>query len=483
MSKQLPENLDVFKGLTLNNLVTFCEFLKDEYCASWHHEVICRKLEEVLAKMLRGEKVRLIIQVPPRHGKSETATVLFPAWVLAKCPQIPIIVSSYAESLAEDFGMKTRDIMNDERYQALFKTRIREDSFAKRKWTTEEGGGYFAVGVGSGIVGRGFKIGIIDDPFKDHQEAESKLIRDRVWNWYTSSFYTRQEGNGAIIVIMQRWHLDDLVGRLVKKQKEDEAAGLEYYDNWDIISFPAIAEHDEKYRKEGEALWPAKYPLPILQNIKNIEGPYNWNALFQQHPIASENQEFLKNQFRYFTDQDIATKELIYTTTVDLAISKKETADYTVLVTVGKEPTSNKWYIVDITSGRLDPLQTIDAMFMVQRKYRTRFFIESVAYQKALKYFVEEEQRRRQVYFMVDELKNTKKRKEERIRGLIPLYRTGIIHHRPTYTQLEEELLTFPFGIHDDHADALAMQLEIIRPTEQMRPAKTYTYDDLYSPI
>lgn len=464
--------------------MNFCEMVNNDYSANWHHELIGKKLEECLEKVLRGENARLIIQVPPRHGKSETATMNFPAWVLGKYPKMKIIVSSYSDSLAEYFGLKTRDIMKDEVYSQLFKTRIREDNSAKGKWMTDEGGGYVATGIGGGITGRGFNIGIIDDPVRNREDAESKLKRDLVWNWYTSTFYTRQEGNGAIIVILTRWHMDDLVGRLLKKQAEDEASGVENYDKWEIINLPAIAEEDEVQRSIGEALWPQKYDLQNLLTKKNTLGPYDWNALYQQRPISNENQEFLKENFQYFEDKDIANKELVFTTTVDLAVSQKQTADNTVLLTIGKELYGSKMYIVDITSGRFTPLETIDAMFMIFKKYRTKFSIESVGYQKALKYFVEEEMRRRGMFFMVDELKNTKKRKEERIRGLIPFYRTKVIYHRPTHTKLEDELLTFPFGVHDDHADALAMQLEVIQHAQAPNPViRSITQKELYSAI
>src|SRR5262249_5575021 len=159
---------------------------------------------------------------------------------------------------------------------------------------------FTATGVGGSITGRGFKIGIIDDPIKNREEAESAVYRDKIWSWYTSTFYTRQEGQGAIIVICTRWHLDDLVGRLEAQEKEAADRGEKNYDEWEYITFPAIAKDNEPHRNKGQPLWPEKFPLPALQTIKNALGPYDFESLYQQHPISSSNQEFKREWFQYF---------------------------------------------------------------------------------------------------------------------------------------------------------------------------------------
>jgi predicted phage terminase large subunit-like protein len=470
--KSTPPSSDerraVLKSAATNDLISFSQILDPKYSPNWHHETIAQKLEEARRKVEAGIPARIILEVPPRHGKSELATIKFPAQTLGIHPEWPIIVSSYSAELAEDFGLKTRDTLNHEHYRALFTSSLRPDTQARGRWLTHEGGGYTATGVGGAITGRGFKVGIIDDPFKNREEADSEVIREKVWNWYTSTFYTRQEGISAIIVICTRWHLDDLVGRLLEQQEAAEKAGLAQYDRWEVIRFPAIADQDETHRKVGEALWPEKFPLPILENIRNTVGVYDWSSLYQQEPILAENAEFRQEWFRYFEEKDLAGKNLRYTTTVDLAVSEKTSADNTVIRTVAKEPDRPNWYLVEETAGHLDPLQTIDAIFYHQQKYRSEVFLETVAYQKALKYFLEEEQRRRQTYFLVNELKrNTATNKETRIRGLVPLYKAGVIFHRRSDVELERELLQFPKGKHDDRADALASQLEAVENTAQ----------------
>lgn len=455
---------------TKSYLDSFSLAVDEKYELSWFHKVLSRRLESAFKRVVKGEKVRIIIEVPPRHGKSEMATIKFPSWVLGNNPEIPIIVSSYSADLAQDFGQKTRDIMNNEAYQSVFTTRLREDSKAKGKWMTSKGGGYTATGVGGSITGKGFKIGIIDDPFKNREEADSETIREKVWGWYTSTFYTRQEGVSAIIVIATRWHLDDLIGRLKEKQKEAEAAGLKEYDKWEVIKFSAIAEEDEEYRKAGEPLWPDKFSIAQLENIKNTIGVYDWSSLYQQEPILSENAEFKQEYFRHYKQEDIANLNLKHTTTIDPAVSQKDSADNSVITTIGKDPTKPNWYRREETAGHLDPLQLIDAIFYHYEKYRSEIWIETVAFQKSLKYFIEEEQRKRQIYFTVNELKrNNSTSKEQRVRGLIPLYKTGVIHHLPTDTDYERELLQFPKGRRDDRIDAMASQLEAIENTLENR--------------
>jgi len=459
------------------SLIDFCNVIDYRYQANWHHEIIAEKLEEALEKVLKGEKSRIILEMPPRHGKSELATVKFPAWVLGKYPDIPVITVSYAADLAVDFGLKTRDIMNDEDYQAIFDTRIRPDVKAKGKWLTKEGGGYTAVGVGGAITGKGFKIGIIDDPIKNREEADSFVDRESKWKWYISTFYTRQDGYGAIVVICTRWHLDDLVGRLLEREEENRKAGLKEFDEWEIIRFPAVAEEDEEFRKKGDPLWPEKFSAEFLENTKNTIGVFDWASLYQQNPIMSEAQEFKKEWFKYFEEEDIKGKNLIFTTTVDPAISKGLEASNSVVRTVGKARDNPNWYLMEETVGKMDPLQLIDAIFYHYEKYRGSVWIELVAYQKALEFYLIEEQKKRNVYFSVNELKrNRSQSKEIRIRGLIPLYKAGVIFHRRADMDLETELLQFPKGKLDDRADALASQLEAVKHTQAATTYKPKPY-------
>ena len=204
---------------------------------------------------------------------------------------------------------------------------------------------------------------IIDDPLKNREEAESETMRKKVWDWYTSTAYTRLEKNGAIIVIMTRWHLDDLAGRLLDYEQHGG-------EHWEVISFPAIAEEDEEFRKQGEALWESKYDLGALMNIKQNIGAYDWSALYQQRPINTEAQEFKREWFKYFTDADIQGMDLDVYALVDLAISDKSSADNTSIQVIGKNRTTPNIYKLEDLSGKLDPAQVIEYLFHLKDKYK-----------------------------------------------------------------------------------------------------------------
>jgi predicted phage terminase large subunit-like protein len=590
-----------------------------EYVPSWFHSLLTKKLQEAYERLQRGEKVRLIIECPPRHGKTRTAAELFPAWVMGKSP-IPIISCSYSFELAVTTGGNTKDVITDPLYQAIFPdVKLRPDMTAKDNWATTKGAKYLGTGVGGGITGKGFKClspdslvestrgampvsdikpgdkvlgynhdintrewttvravaasisdkrivrvgnlkatedhrvftkykgyveaqhlqeddiilsnvwrsvreenlrgeahsieapynydyvvdiqtdtgnffadgilvhncGIVDDPFKNRQEADSATTREMVWSWWKSTFYTRQEGNSAIIVIATRWHLDDLIGKLLQQQEDNEAAGLPEgsYDKWEVIKFPAIAEEDEYdpegrlLRRAGEPLFPEKFTINDLISIKNsISDPYEWSSLYQQNPILTENAEFRSTYFRYFSEADIMNKDLRVYVTVDPAIGQKQTSDNTSIQVVGKETAHSDWYHLEENTAHLDPLQIIEYLFFLKAKYGHKLAkvgIESYVYQKSLIYYLTEEMRRRQVFFDVVELKG-KGSKEERIRGLIPLYKSGVIHHRHSDTELERELLQFPKGRHDDRADALSMMNLLIENTKTSRTARQW---------
>ena len=474
--------------LSLNNLIDFSVAVDPRYSDPWHIQEIAKVLERVLKKAVNNEKSRIILEIPPRHGKSELATIKFPAWALGKYPSLPVVVCSYSESLAITFGLKTRDIINDDVYKIIFRTKLRSDQKAKGKWLVnfEEsngrlkrtGGGYTAAGVGSGITGRGFKIGIIDDPFKDREEAESEIIRNKIWDWYKDVFYTRQESNAAIIVIAARWHTDDLIGRLIEKENEDRKAGITNYDKWEIIKFPAIAEEDEKYRKKGEALWPEKFSIDQLKTIENTQGQYAFSALYQQEPISSEIQEFRKEFLKYYKSETLLTiPGLRYYTLVDLAHSEKKENHETVIRTIAKAVALPQWYLIEESAGHYDPGETIDKIWYHAMTYQSEVWIEGVGYQRSIEYHLKEKMKKEQTYFIVNLLKrNQEISKAERIRGLLPLYRAGIIFHRDNGLDagLERQLLSFPKGKLDDRIDCLANGLEAVRGTHQSQTERIF---------
>jgi predicted phage terminase large subunit-like protein len=270
---------------------------------------------------------------------------------------------------------------------------------------------------------------------------------------------------------MQRWHTDDLVGRLLAEQERLQGSGIAH-DEWQIINFPAIAETDEEHRKQGEALWPAKFPIEVLENIRTVQGVYNWASQYQADPILSEFQEFKSPMFKYFEEAEVQGKYLRYYTMVDPAISQKKEADNTVVLTIAKEISGPNIYRIKESAGKFTPSQTVDLIMQHCQEFRSDCWIETVQYQQALKYAVIEEQKKRGAYFMVHELK-TASNKETRIRGLLPLYNAGVIHHRKHDVEFERELLAFPRGKHDDRADVMSF-LNLILSGETGGGVKQY---------
>lgn len=239
-----------------------------------HHKILIEHLERVE----RGEIRRLMIFMPPRHGKSTTSTQYFPAWYLGKHPDRSVISATYGQDLADDFGRKVRDALRSDIHQSIFpESRLIGDSNSIKRFNLSAGGSYYAVGRGGPITGRGAHLFLIDDPLKDAQEAASEVICRNLQEWYSAVAYTRLAPNGAIVLIQTRWAEMDLAGWLLKNHTEE---------GWVQLTLPAIAEEGDAFRKPGEPLWSRfaqEYP-----RIKRAVGSYVWNALYQQRPAPPE---------------------------------------------------------------------------------------------------------------------------------------------------------------------------------------------------
>ena len=244
----------------------------------WPHIVYIR---QQLERVASGEIDRLILTVPPRHGKSELATVRFPAWLLERDPTFSVIIGAYSQTLANKFSRKARGI-------ARTRVELNTDRTAVDDWETAAGGGVRAAGVGAGVTGLGGRLIVIDDPVKNRAEANSATYRESVWNWYKDDLYTRLEPDGAIVLIMTRWHEDDLAGRLLADTDGDD---------WEVVNLPAIAEEDDPLGREiGQALCPDRYDVPALERIQGVLGR-SFSALFQQRPVAAEGDFFQRSWF------------------------------------------------------------------------------------------------------------------------------------------------------------------------------------------
>ncbi len=259
-----------------------------------HLELIDDKLLALAERRIR----RLIITMPPRHGKSELCSRYFPAWYLARFPDHRIIWTSYEAEFAASWGGKARDVMA-EYGPPLFGLGVREDATARHSWNiAEHDGGMATAGVGGPITGRGANLLGLDDPIKNAEQANSPTYREKTWDWWQSTAYTRLEPDGVVLVILTRWHEADLAGKLIAESASDESDDEE---KWHILNLPALAEgNDPMGRKEGEALWPDRWPADKLEKRKRRFGSYVWSALYQQRPAPEEGGKFKRNWFRYY---------------------------------------------------------------------------------------------------------------------------------------------------------------------------------------
>lgn len=490
MSEQLnKEQIEFLTHAAKNHLLNYCETINPSYDSQWFHEKIADVLEDAYRCIVEKKKKRIILSVPPRHGKTKLASVDFPSWVLGKRPETKFIVSTYGADLAEKNGLETRDIIASDPYKMIFgNTLLKQDMKARANWQVESKnekgvinpvkGQYYAVGVGGAVTGYGAECIIVDDPHKDRAEAESAVARQTVWDYWRSTLRSRLEGHGVVIIIMQRWREDDLVGLLLEQDKKLKEAGEEAED-WELISLPAIADEDEYYngqlmRKEGEALWPSKFPLSVLEGIK-MQSLYFWASQYQQNPILAETAEFKKEMFQYYTEEEIKYKNLRYYTLVDPAISQKKSADNAVVLTIAKEIGGPNMYRIREDAGKYTPRQLCDLIFLHNHLYGGDVWIETIAYQEALKYIIKEDQVKKEKYFVIHEIK-PRSAKETRIRGLLGLYQNKVIWHKAGVdVNYELELLSFPRGRRDDRADCAAFMLIALEemPSSSMK-AKQY---------
>lgn len=434
-----------------NDLITYAQAVDQSYVPNWHHEMIADRL----MKLERGEIKRLMIFVPPRHGKSRLATEIFPTWYLGRNPKKEVITASNTEDLAKDFGRKAREIVNEPLYKAIFGMSLKSDEKSSSKWKTSGGGSYTSVGIGGTITGRGAHLLCIDDPIKNAEDAQSVQFRNKQWDWYRSVAYTRLMKDASIIVILTRWHTDDIAGRLLEQQAEGTG------DKWEVLSLPAIAEKDEEFRKEGEALWESEFSKKRILETKNIVGPYVFSSLYQQSPITSESQLFNDSWFKYRDASEVDALQTRNFLTIDTAVSQASTSDFTGFCD-NRVDAQNKWNL-RAWRERISPQDLLDKLFHLHQNIRyEKIGIEKTIYTQVIQPFLEEEMRKRNQFLPIVELHHGRTAKEERIKWLVPRYSSGSIYHvRGRTSDLEEELLMFPKAKNDDVSDAVAYQTQI----------------------
>ncbi len=419
----------------------------------WQRADHLDKLAEKLEAVERGEIKRFIVTMPPRHGKSENISVLFPSWYLGKHPDNWIIDCGYGHTLAKGFSRRARNFL-EERGEELFGVRVADDSSAADEWGIQgHRGGMIAAGIGGPITGKGANILIIDDPLKNAKEANSKVVRDAIWEWYVSTAYTRLTPDGAIILVLTRWHEDDLAGRLLKAAENDPDA-----DQWEVLSLPALDEH-------GKALWPQKYNEKRLNKIKVNLGPYWWSALYQQKPQPPEGTLFKREWFRYFTEEQ--QYFILHTPDKEERIDRSACWIFQTCDPAATENERNDWFVLAtwaVTPGKdlllLDVLRTHAETTKHKQVMRAAFQRWSPSFQgvenKTFGLNIIQECKRDGLPIVPLKADTDK---VSRARPMAARYEIGAVYHKQGAQWLdiyEDELLAFNRGANDDQVDCAA---------------------------
>lgn len=487
--------------LAKRRLIPFTQRINPRYDAGWVHHDIARRLERFSREVAEGKSPRLMILMPPRHGKSELASRMFPAWHLGHNPDHEIIACSYNVSLAMSFSRKVKEVFNDPAYQSVFQTRLHPDFQANEEWgILGTRGGYVAAGVGGGITGKGAHVLLIDDPIKNAEEADSAETREKLWDWYGSTAYTRLAPGGGVLVIQTWWHDDDLAGKLQQAMVNDDEA-----DQFEIVKYPAIAEADEwldpateeivriahnevvpanllheelpayaraakmgvdvsgralKFlRARGGALHPQRYDERKLHSIKKTIPNRFWAALYQQNPVPDDGAYFTKEQFRQ-APLPALRRANVYVA-FDFAISEKKQNDYTVGV-VGLQDENDVLHVAEIVR-----FKSGDGMFIVesilnlcQKWYSPNLILgfEDGQIFRAIETLLKKRMRERRFYPSTQLLKpiTDKMARARPLQGRMQQGMVSFAEAAQWYDTARAEMLRFPAGVHDDQVDALA---------------------------
>lgn len=454
------------------------------YDMGWVHEQLCQQLDWFLAEVVAKRSPRLMIFMPPRHGKSELASRKFPAYALGRYPDLSIIAASYASDLANAMNRDVQRTIETDSYETLFPgTRLNDDNvrtnaqggFLRNSEIFEvvgREGVYKSAGVRGGVTGRGMHIGVIDDPVKDAAEAASPVVRGSVWEWYQSTFYTRLMPGGGILLIMTRWHEDDLAGRLLKAAKDGG-------EQWRVLKFPAIAVEDELepgteklLRKMGEPLHPARYDAAQLARIKMAVGSRVWASLYQQDPTIAggnifkrENWKWLKppkllsemstsDRADYF--RALGIKRIVQRW--DTALGGKKSNDYSACVTLGIGP--SKYYVIDVWKSQCEYPEVKRQMQTLYDKWKPSKVVVEGGGSASGKASVQELKRTTRLPLLES---TTVMDKVLRAELISPSHEAGLVtvfEGEPWVADFIEQCTNFPNAKFDDDVDAFIGTME-----------------------
>ena len=420
-----------------NDFMSFVKYVWPDFIEGSHHKIMAEKFNKVAT----GDLKRIVINMAPRHTKSEFASYLLPSWMIGKNPKLKIIQATHTTELAVRFGRKAKNLIDSQEYQKIFQTKLREDSKAAGRWETNEGGEYFAAGVGGSITGRGADLLIIDDPHSE-QDALNTNALERTWEWYTSGPRQRLQPGGIIVVVMTRWNTKDLTGKLINAQKESKA------DQWEVIEFPAVLPNEKP-------LWPEYWKLEELEGVKAGLPIGKWNAQYQQNPTAEEG-SIIKREWWQLWDKDLPPLHHVIQS-YDTAFLKKETADYSAITTWGvfypTEDSGPNLILLDVVKDRFE-FPELRRVALEQYNYwkPESVIVEGKASGMPLTFEL-----RKQGIPVINYTPSRGNDKHARVNAVAPLFESGQIWATDDKFSEEviEECAAFPYGDHDDLVDSM----------------------------
>lgn len=403
-----------------------------------HHRLIAEKLTRVA----KGELKRLIVNMPPRHTKSEFASIYFPSWAMGLKPDMKIMQTTHTADLSINFGRKVRNLMDSDEYSKIFgEVSLASDSKSAGKWQTNKGGEYFAAGVGGAIAGRGADLLIIDDPHSE-QDAMSINLLDSCYEWYTSGPRQRLQPGGAIVIVMTRWNTADLTGRLLNRQTESHS------DQWEVVELPAIFEDS------GNVLWPEFWKKEELESVKASIPVSKWNAQYQQNPTSEEG-AIIKRDWWQLWEHDEPPSCHYVIQSYDTAFSKKETADYSAITTWGvfkpQEGMGDAIVLLDAQKGRWD----FPELKAIAQEQYTEYQPDMVLIEAQASGTPLTHELRAMGIPVVNYRPSRGNDKMSRVHAVSPVFEAGMVWapDRVFADEVIEECAAFPFAPHDDYVD------------------------------
>ncbi len=443
-----------------DDFLTWLQKVSAHWRWDWSHQLY---LYQKLAKMTAGKTKRLMIFMPPRHGKSETVTVHYAAYRLELDQNMNIIIGCYNQKLANRFSRRIRRICEQRRLE------LSTERCAAEEWETKAGGGVRAVGVGAGVTGFGAGLVIIDDPVKSRARAESEVVRDSTGEWFNDDIYTRLEPNGEVIVIQTRWHDDDLSGRLLREMEGEDG------EHWEVVKLPALAEDDDPLCREfGEALCPERFDEEAFARIRKKLGSRSFSALYQQNPLPHDGAMFKRSWFKRFVNA--APPNLNWCRGYDLAVSTKTSADYTASFRCALDESGN-FYIADGFRKRIEyPEQRRYVMDRMLNEVNTQHGIEGALHGKA---FVQDLRSDKSLIGIPLKDISVENDKFMRALGWQPLAEEGkVVIVRGGWTEdFLDEVCRFTgrSDRHDDQVDAVSLAINMLRK-EKLKAPKSHSF-------